>query len=136
MATIWLRRVNMPWPLTAWTPPRSRCAAIGGEPIATLDTDQLDLHGGQPWAPGVPGGRFAIAAAGRLQAPAGDYLLDVTSDDGIRLWLDDKLIHEDWTHHAPRTEQLPVKLDGEQTRRLKYFQIDGYAALRVELKRP
>src|SRR5690606_34500720 len=118
------------------TKPEAFAAVIAGEPVATMETQRLDLRGSRPWAESVPADKFAITANGNLEAPAGEYVLSVTRDDGIRLWLDDKLIHEDWTHHGPRTEEIPVKLDGEHTLRLEYFEIDGYAALQVELKRP
>ena len=105
-----------------------------GEKLATVDTTALDFAGSSAWAEGVPADQFATVAVGKLTAPAGDYVVSLTSDDGVRLYLDDKLIHDDWTYHAPRTEGIPVKLDGEHTFRVEHFQIDGYAQLRFELK--
>ena len=122
------------------TEPRSQPEAfkqlIAGEPVATATTQRLDYSGGGPWAEGVPADKFAAVAEGTLEAPEGDYVLEITSDDGVRVWLDDKLVLEDWTHHVPKTDRVPVKLGGKHKLRVEYFEIDGFAALKVEVKKP
>ncbi len=100
-----------------------------------MEVDSLDFRGQRPWAEGVPTTQFAAVAEGKLAAPAGEYVLNITSDDGVRVWLDGEVIFEDWTHHAPYTEAIPVTLDGEHTLRIEHFQIDGYAQLRADLQR-
>ena len=128
------------FPYTDDAEPRSKLEAfaqvIAGEPIAMRQIKRLDFRGTRPWAEGVPADRFATVAEGTLEAPEGQYILELTSDDGVRLWLDDKLLHEDWTHHAPRTEALRVTLGGRHKLRIEHFEIDGYAALKLELKKP
>ena len=64
--------------------------------------------------------------------PAGSYELIVTSDDGIRLWLDDKLVLEDWTIHGPKDDRIPLT-GGRHRLRLEYFQNTGAAALQVRV---
>jgi hypothetical protein len=118
------------------TQPEAFKQLIAGEPVATTTTQRLDYSGGGPWAEGVPADKFAAVAEGTLEAPEGDYVLEITSDDGVRVWLDDKLILEDWTHHVPKTDRVPVKLGGNHKLRVEYFEIDGFAALKVEVKKP
>ena len=122
------------------TDPRAQPEAfkqlIAGEPVATVQTPRLDYRSGGHFVEGIPPDKFAVVAEGSLEAPAGEYVLEITSDDGVRVWLDEKLVHEDWTHHVPKTEAVKLMLGGKHKLRVEYFEIDGYAALKVEIKKP
>ena len=62
------------------------------------------------------------------------YALTVNSDDGVRVLVDGELVLEDWTLHAPRREEQLLELgSGEHSLRLEYFQIQGAAALSVDV---
>lgn len=115
--------------------PRKGEAVFQTKPLAKKEVDTLDLKGQRPWAQGVPADRFATRAQTTLDAPAGEYILNVTSDDGVRVFLDDKQVFADWTHHVPKTDAIPLKLNGRHTLRVEHFEIDGYAQLRAELTR-
>jgi len=76
-----------------------------------------------------------IASSSFTLASAGHYALIVTSDDGVRVVIDGVVAFEDWTWHAPRQETVELELgEGEHSIELEYFQIDGAAALTVELE--
>jgi beta-glucosidase len=55
---------------------------------------------------------YSVRWTGVLVPPQdGDYLIGFTGQDGYRLWLDGKLIVEDWTlHHPPSTNTVLVNL--------------------------
>ena len=76
--------------------------------------------------------RIAVTATGTFTLPAGQYELVVTSDDGIRVWLDDKLVLEDWSIHGPKDDRITVA-GGPHRLRLEYFQNTGAAALQVRV---
>ena len=67
--------------------------------------------------------------------PEGEYFLDVSSDDGVRVWVDGKMVHDDWTYHAPRQESISLSLGGQHFVRIEHFEIDGYATLTAQLRR-
>jgi hypothetical protein len=56
----------------------------------------------------------------------------VTSDDGVRVWLDDKVVLEDWTIHGPKDDRISVS-GGRHRLHLEYFQNTGTAALQVRI---
>ncbi len=85
--------------------------------------------------PGLPPDQFATVAQGRFTVPLGTYRLDITSDDGVRVWLDGVLIHDDWTYHSPKLAQIDVELGGEHAIRIEHFEIDGYATLVASLNK-
>ncbi|MEM6675145.1 MAG: right-handed parallel beta-helix repeat-containing protein [Planctomycetota bacterium] len=65
----------------------------------------------------------------------GTYALSVQSDDGVRVFLDGEVVLEDWSLHAPKRDDAELTLTrGRHLIRLEYFQIQGAAALVVDLR--
>ncbi len=79
--------------------------------------------------------RWGLVAKGRFRVPdERPRVLAVTSDDGVRVKIDGRVVLEDWSWHAPKTDEVPLELEaGERELELEYFQIDGAQALRLEL---
>ena len=62
-------------------------------------------------APGIPADDFSARWIGKLvPTMSGKYRFGAIADDGVRIYLDGKLIAEDWTQHAPRTVTGEVEL--------------------------
>jgi len=84
---------------------------------------------------GLPEDRFAIRASAEFEVEAGEYILDVESDDGIRVWVDDRLLLENWSVHEPAIDFRPVSLAaGVHRLRLEYFEGGGLGVLDVDLR--
>ncbi len=83
----------------------------------------------------VSADHFATVAEGSFEVPTGEYWLDLTSDDGVRVWIDDELVHDDWTYHPPRQALIPLELGGRHSIRVQHFEIDGYSTVEASLKR-
>ncbi|MFY7954145.1 MAG: PA14 domain-containing protein, partial [Armatimonadaceae bacterium] len=102
-------------------------------PIATLRTDRLEFAG--RFSDKVPVNHFLTVAEGKFTVPPGEYVLEITTDDGCRAWLDGKSILTDaWKYQGPTLYPVRVRLGGSHALRIEHFQIDGYAALRVKLR--
>ncbi|MBL7979943.1 MAG: right-handed parallel beta-helix repeat-containing protein [Bacteroidetes Order II. Incertae sedis bacterium] len=80
----------------------------------------------------IPPDRFATRAETTFDAK-GSFNLQITSDDGVRVWLDDKLILERWDIHVPTTDVVPVILKGKHKLRVEHFEGGGFACLDVQL---
>ncbi|MDI9639666.1 NosD domain-containing protein [Kamptonema cortianum] len=105
-----------------------------GSPVQSGKMNELNgAWSGSP-APGVNPNHFATVAETEVQVPEGEYILSVTSDDGIRVWVDGKLVIEDWTWHAPKTDTVKLKLGGKHRIKVHHFELDGYSTLKVTLK--
>ena len=103
-------------------------------PIKTQKTDALDFAWGGALGEGLPSDHFATVAEGTFEVPEGKYTLNVTSDDGVRVFVDGKKVLEDWTWHAPKLDKVDLTLaKGKHTIRVEHFEIDGYATLKVAL---
>jgi hypothetical protein len=106
---------------------------VSGEPLRTERTDRLDYAWpGSPGSP-VPANQFATLAEGTFEAPPGEYVLRVTTDDGIRVWVDERLVIDQWHWQGPTDYAADLKLGGRHRIRVEHYEIDGYAALKVEL---
>lgn len=63
---------------------------------------------------------------------SGDYLLETLSDDGVRLWVDGKLLINNWTDHGTATDQKKLTMvKGKAYKiRLEYYQGGGNGLIR------
>jgi beta-glucosidase len=70
--------------------------------------------------PGVPADNFSARWIGKIVPPtSGKYRLGANADDGARVYLDGKLIAEDWTDHAPTNITGEVTLEAGKTYEVK-----------------
>jgi beta-glucosidase len=109
--------------------------ALGGAPIYKAHTDQIDFDwgNGSP-SPQVPADGFSARwTAALVPKTTGDYQLGTRTDDGSRLWIDDRQVVDDWTVHPARSATAPVHLvAGHSYRiRMEYFEHNGEASARL-----
>ena len=78
--------------------------------------------------PTLPSDNFSVRWTGTVEPLYSDtYTFYTRSDDGVRLWVDNRLIIDNWTDHAPRWDSGTVTLRGGETFaiRLEYYDRDG-----------
>ena len=58
---------------------------------------------------------------------AGEYALLATTNDGVRIWVDDQLVADNWGHYGLETAVAKVRFDAHSRHRirLEYFQNAG-----------
>jgi alpha-D-xyloside xylohydrolase len=84
--------------------------------------------------PEAPADQFSVRWTGRLRAPeTGDYDLETIADDGVRLWLDGKLLIDDWNQHAPEYHAGHVTLEAGRQYDLKLEYYDEILGASVKL---
>ncbi|WP_394847898.1 glycoside hydrolase family 3 C-terminal domain-containing protein [Pendulispora brunnea] len=113
---------------------------LTGTPAA-VGTDSVIAHdwGSQPPASGVPATNWSARWTGTLHAPVtGDYPLATTSDDGSRLYLDGRLVVDNWGAHATRSVYRTVHLEAGQSYEVKveYYQAGQGANLTLSWMPP
>lgn len=125
----------------AWsdsTDPRTHAAAFAAlfakPPLLARRESRLDYEWYSPTIKGLPQNRYALEATAAVDLPAGTYTLRTISDDGIRVWVDGKLVIDRWDLHGSTVDAVPVTA-GRHALRVQYFQIDGWAELRVDIVR-
>lgn len=65
---------------------------------------------------------------------AGDYRYTVVSDDGVRLWIDNRLVLDNWTDHPATTDSGDLSLAaGTHQIRLEFYEKTGNAVFKFSL---
>ncbi len=83
-----------------------------------------------------PGGdHFGMLATTRVRLPKGDWRIATTSDDGVRVRIDGKVVLENWTWHGPTGDSAAFHQpeDAEVKVEVEHFEIDGFSVLRWEI---
>lgn len=120
------------------TDPRSKPEAftilLAGTPILTRQETRLDYEWYGPAIKALPLERWALEATGAVDLGAGTYSIRTISDDAIRVWVDDRLVIDDWAPHESVVDHAVIT-GGHHRLRVQYYQVDGWTELRVEIVR-
>jgi nitrous oxidase accessory protein NosD len=107
---------------------------LRGAPLLTRELSRLDLEWYRPQLAELPREHWALEATSTLRLAAGAYRLRSISDDGIRVWIDGKLVIDRWNVHESVVDEAALT-GGSHDLRVRYFQADGWTELRVEILR-
>ncbi|MGW8318584.1 MAG: PA14 domain-containing protein, partial [Candidatus Promineifilaceae bacterium] len=104
---------------------------VGSPAVARSEGDINFDWGAGPPSSGVAADAFSARWTRSLAFPAGTYRFNVTSDDGVRVWLDSQLIIDEW-HDALNTTYSAVRTvsAGNHTLRVEYEENWGNARIR------
>ncbi len=110
-------------------------------PIKTEKVKKLEYA----WWGGLKAGdekykQFITVAEATAVFPKGVYELSVTWDDAVRIYVDGKLIINEWNPSKYKFDESPnkkIKLDlgGTQQFRLEHVELGGFSTLNLKLKR-
>lgn len=103
-------------------------------PLVTLRPPRLDFEWYRPSITGIPSTHWALEASGSVTLAPGRYTLRTISDDAVRVWVDGKPVIDDWTPHGSTVDVAPLA-GGTHALRVRYYQVDGWTELRVEIVR-
>jgi parallel beta-helix repeat protein len=104
-------------------------------PKATKTTDDLYFAWWGKPAEGVAEDKFATFAEAEFDMEPGEYAIELTSDDGARLYLDGKLLIDRWNVHEPATDEVRVRLGGHHKLEIEHFDGGGFATLDFKWKK-
>lgn len=134
--------------------PEAFAARLKEAPTKTEIVPRFDLISGRAMMPDLPADRLAMRSEGtvtlptrgyefetaddggprRVAFPDGAYELIAITDDGIRVWIDDKLVLERWDIHGSTVDRIPITA-GRHRIRLEYFENSGWAELKILFRR-
>jgi beta-glucosidase len=108
---------------------------LQGAAVATRVDEQLNFN----WftnapVPQLPTDNFSVRWTGIFVPPvSGTYELGARADDGVRIYLDDKLLVEDWRDRGAKTVTKPVELEGGRQYKIRIEYYDRYHIGEVHL---
>lgn len=94
---------------------------LSGQPRVTRVDEEIDFkwRGGSP-AAGVQGKEFSVRWTGRLRIPeTGEYFFHMMSRGGVRLYIDGKLLIDNWSGRHIKSDSEPLRLDKDRFYNIK-----------------
>jgi parallel beta-helix repeat protein len=120
------------------TDPRMSASAFAtllrGTPMLTQRATRLDYQWYRPLIRELPLAHWALEATTAISLPPGDYTLRTISDDGVRVWVDDVRVIDNWSLHESTVDHAALT-GGTHSLRVQFFQVDGWTELRVDVLR-
>ncbi|MEM8906402.1 MAG: PA14 domain-containing protein, partial [Bacteroidota bacterium] len=111
--------------------------------FSNLVVEQVDETIDFNWGTGAPSGlganTFSVRWEGEIQVPrAGTYTFYTNSDDGVRLWVNDRLMVDNWTQHGPTEDIGMITLEAGQRYdiKLEYYEESGGALIELRWTGP
>ena len=87
-------------------------AVLKSRVLDELRTSRLNIYGpaepSPPPTPKVPGEFFAVVATTEVTLEDAEYVLSTTFDDGVRVWLDNKIVIDYWGPNSPTTKSATL----------------------------
>ncbi|MCA9288967.1 MAG: right-handed parallel beta-helix repeat-containing protein [Phycisphaerales bacterium] len=126
---------------------------FGNGSIGNLRGEGLNSNEGTGMPPGPD--HFGTIATTSLRLPPGRWRITTLSDDGVRVYVNDEAIIDNWTWHGPTRDvgefavpepsepqsspNVPIPADPAAPLpltqiRVEHFELDGYAVLEVEIE--
>ena len=132
------------WAVSWWTfdasndpmsSPKGFAARTQTKPVKTETLPRLDLVSSRALSADLPPDRVAMRAETSLRVPSGGNLqMFVMSDDGVRVWVDGKLLVDRWNVHETAIDRI-ILPSGNRRIRIEYFEMVGWAELQVRFAR-
>ncbi len=125
-----------------WEPPTHEMISTM-KPEANFQFEKLDfefwngplIENSQNQA-AVPKDYFVLTGQRSFKCPVGVYSVESFADDGIRVWLDDKLTIDDWKQGLARHQTQELRLAaGEHVVRFEYYEEANLSRLFVNVRR-
>jgi MSHA biogenesis protein MshQ len=115
---------------------------LTGSPADTRADSAIDFNwgAGAPGVTGVGTDNFSVRWDGSLKvATTGNYQFETVSDDGVRLYVNNVLVIDNWTNHSATsntTSNIALTAGTSYPVRVEYFEGGGDAVIQLHWKKP
>jgi len=121
-------------PIYNWRGEYFNNMTLSGTPALVRDDGQINFN----WGSGSPAqgvinvDHFSVRWTRNIKPSPGLYRFTTISDDGIRVWVDNALIIDQWNVHTRQTFTADwVMTTGSHPVVVEYYENDGWAAVRL-----
>ena len=110
--------------------------SLSGAPRLVLKDAQIDFNWGYrspAWE--IPTDRFSVRWTRTAHFQPGFYCFTATTDDGVRLWVNEHLLIDNWRDQALASRSGRIYLQGDVALKMEYYENAGVAAARLTWER-
>jgi len=106
---------------------------LSGAPALERDDEEINFFWGDgPPGPGIGADNFSVRWTKEQHFAEGTYTFSVLADDGVRLWIDDRLIIDKWVDQSPQRYNADVALAaGQHGIKLEYYERGGGSTIKL-----
>ncbi len=105
---------------------------LSGAPVLVRNDSDInfDWKKGTP-ASGIPTDNFSVRWSRQLDLSPGTYRFTTSSDDGVRLWVNDHLLIDQWREQAIVSYSGTIFVSGQTSVVMVYYEKEGLAVARL-----
>lgn len=123
-----------PVPIGRWKGEYFNNSTLSGSPAVVRDDERIDFDwgGGSPVPASIGADQFSVRWTRTLTLDPGKYRFTVAADDGVRLWVNGRLLIDQW--HDANTPSYSADIDlpgGAIPVQLEYYENQGGAFVRL-----
>lgn len=117
--------------ITDWRGEYFANMALAGAPVLVRNDVSVDFYWGTaPPGTGVPADEFSARWTRSQVFQQGNYRFSIGADDGVRFWIDGRLLVDDWQDGPLRPHSLDLYLPaGEHSLHVEYYEHLGDAGI-------
>lgn len=112
---------------------------FNNKPLQTEQVKDINYTWWGAIGKGLPADSFAVVATANINLAAGTYILSVTADDLVKVFVDDKLVIDFWDvskykYDEDMHHEATIKLQGRHNLRIEQAENAGFATLIFKIK--
>jgi nitrous oxidase accessory protein NosD len=112
---------------------------LKNKPLKEEKTDRLEYRWWRGIGENLPSDYFVTVAEGETEV-IGEFEIGVTADDGVRVYVDDKLVIDAWQQRLGQYDEAQhylatVQLHGKHKIRIEHFEKTGFATLMLSINK-
>lgn len=122
----------VPQTFAGWRTELYNNASLSGTPVAVVDVSAINFNWGSAGPSQVPADGFSVRFTRRITVPPAYYQFTAVADDGIRIWVDGRLIINAWPANPSQSYVAGQILTGSHDIQVEYYEQTGLANVRLD----
>ena len=105
---------------------------LSGSPAVVRDDENVEFNWGygSPSA-GIPADGFSVRWTRTVRLESGMYRFTTTTDDGVRLWVNNHLLINQWRDQGATSHSGTIHVSGDVPIKMEYYENGGAASARL-----
>ncbi|MCA9956409.1 MAG: hypothetical protein KC434_16890, partial [Anaerolineales bacterium] len=121
------QHTDVVWQVSYWNN-----KTLSGNPVVQTTETDINWDWGMGGPSGLPADGFSARWSKYIDVAAGTYRFTTTADDGIRVYVDNSLVINQWSDHPAQTFTADVALSaGHHQITVEYYENGGFAVAKL-----